>query len=162
VAGKSWQMSSLEEITNYFEITPEIHTAGQPSVAQLSLLKPAGIELVINLATDSSPNAILDEQERVERFGMEYISIPVVWEHPTTADLEQFFAVMRKHPNKVKFIHCVMNMRVSAFTYLYRVNALNEPQDDAWQDVLEVWQPEGIWADFIQEHRLTTGTSQVL
>jgi protein tyrosine phosphatase (PTP) superfamily phosphohydrolase (DUF442 family) len=152
MAGKSTRVKILEEITNYLEISTDLHTAGQPTVAQLGLLKAAGMDVVINLAPDISQNAIRNERELVEQSGMEYVYIPVVWQHPTTNDLEQFYATMRKTREQVKFVHCVLNMRVSAFTYLYRVSILKEPRESAWQNVLEIWQPEGVWADFIHTH----------
>jgi protein tyrosine phosphatase (PTP) superfamily phosphohydrolase (DUF442 family) len=152
MAAKNWRMKSLEEIPNYLEITPYIHTAGQPAEAQIWQLKQAGIEVVINLAPPDSRNAISDEQQRVEQSGLAYISIPVDWEQPTTLELEKFFSLMHKYQGKVKFVHCVLNMRVSAFVFLYRVNELKELKEDAWQDVLKIWQPEGIWMEFIQKH----------
>jgi protein tyrosine phosphatase (PTP) superfamily phosphohydrolase (DUF442 family) len=140
----------LEQLTNYFPISPLILTAGQPTAEQIALVAAAGCEVVINLARPSSPNALPDEAELTAAQGMDYIAIPVVWEEPTLADLARFFAAMEANRARKVFVHCVVNYRVSAFIYLYRVLRLGVDPDEAIWDLRSIWEPEPPWAEFIE------------
>lgn len=140
---------SITDITNYLEITPRLGTAGMPTADQIESIADAGYQAVINLALDESPGAISDERERVTRLGMKYIHIPVVWESPQISDLEQFFTIMQQLAGYKVFVHCVLNMRVSVFVYLFRVISLKEDPEVAFQDLLEIWQPDDTWQELI-------------
>ena len=111
--------SSLETIPHFLRLSDRIGTAGQPSAEQFAAIQEAGYEVVVNLRppADTLPN----ERDLVESSGMAYVSIPVIWDAPTVEDVEQFFATMQANEDKRVFVHCAMNMRVSAFMYLYRV-----------------------------------------
>ncbi len=98
----------LEQLTNYYPISPLILTAGQPTAEQIVLVGQAGCDVVINLARPSSPNALADEAALAAAQGMEYIAIPVVWEEPTLDDLARFFAVMDANRARKVFVHCVV------------------------------------------------------
>ena len=41
-------------------------------------------------------------------------------------------------------------MRVSVFVYLFRVIYLKEAPEVAFQDLLEIWQPDDTWQAFIE------------
>lgn len=140
----------LEQLTNYYPISPLILTAGQPTAEQIALIAAAGCDVVINLARPTSPNALADEAELVAAQGMDYIPIPVVWEEPTPDDLARFFAAMEANQARKVFVHCVVNYRVSAFIYLYRVLRLGVDPDEAIGDLRAVWEPEPHWTDFIE------------
>ena len=47
-------------------------------------------------------------------------------------------------------LHCAMNMRVSAFMFLYRVIKLNTPQAEAEMALHRLWTPDPVWASFIE------------
>ncbi len=139
----------LDQIINYFEVSPELGTAGQPLREQFAAIRAAGYQVVINLALSISPDALPGEAELVTGLGMDYIPIPVVWEAPRLEDFKRFCAEMRLLTGKKVFVHCAMNYRVSAFVYLYRSLCLDVPEDVAYRDMRSIWQPEGVWADFI-------------
>lgn len=139
----------LEQLTNYYPISPLILTAGQPTAEQISLVAAAGCQVVINLARPSSPNALPDEADLVAAQGMDYIAIPVVWEEPTLEDLARFFAAMEANRDRKVFVHCVVNYRVSSFIYLYRVLRLGADPDEAIWDLRSIWEPDETWSAFI-------------
>lgn len=136
---------------NDLQLSPTLYTGGSPSLIDLVNLQAAGVQVVINLALVTSPNAIPDEAGEVARLGMEYIHIPVIWEDPTRQNLADFFAAMERCQGKIVFVHCVKNMRVSAFIYLYRILRQGWAPDDAILNLIEIWEPEGTWAAFIEE-----------
>jgi len=144
---------SLTGITNYLEITPSLGTAGMPTAAQIKSIADAGYQVVINLALNDSPGAISDEKELVTSLGMKYIHIPVVWESPQISDLEQFFKIMQQLAHHNVLVHCVLNMRVSVFVYLFRVITLKEDPEVAFQDLLKIWQPDKTWQHLIDTAR---------
>ncbi len=137
-------------MVNFLRLTPLLASGGSPSLADLEGLREEGCEVVINLALTTSPGALPLEDEHIRRLGMQYIPIPVVWEDPTRQNLMDFFAAMDACRERSVFVHCVKNMRVSAFIYLYRVLRLGADPQDAHQDLVKIWEPEGIWLDFIQ------------
>lgn len=143
--------NQIEEIYNYLKLSDSVATAGQPTEAQFPAIKESGYQVVVNLALLESTNAIPHEQEIVKSLGMQYIHIPVVWENPTLEDVARFFSVMEAHTDKRMFVHCVANMRVSAFMYLYRIicDRMNDKQ--AKQDLHQIWTPNDTWQTFIQQ-----------
>jgi protein tyrosine phosphatase (PTP) superfamily phosphohydrolase (DUF442 family) len=140
---------SLNQILNYFPISDNLATAGQPQREQFLDIARAGFTVVINLALTSSDNAIPDEAIAVNNLGMEYIHIPVVWEAPQPGDFERFCKEMVRLRGRKVFVHCALNMRVSAFVYLYRVLEQGANPDEVKWDMLSIWEPEGVWKDFI-------------
>jgi protein tyrosine phosphatase (PTP) superfamily phosphohydrolase (DUF442 family) len=136
---------------NTLRISDTIGTAGQPTPEQFAAIRAANYQVVVNLAVADSPNALANEEELVTAQGMTYIHIPVVWEAPTAEDLDRFFTVMDRNRGRKVFVHCALNMRVSCFVFLYRVLRLSEPAEEAWQDVLTIWEPNEVWQRFADE-----------
>ena len=151
--------SPLANIYNMLSLTDNLGTSGQPTSAQLAAIKEAGYEVVINLATGTTPRDLPNEADVVAAQGMEYIHIPVVWDNPTEADLARFFETMDTTQDKKRFVHCIANMRVSAFMFLYRVLRQGMPLDEARATMSQIWQPNPIWQKFI-EAELARGQSQ--
>ena len=134
----------MEEIINFLQISDNIYTGGQPEADQFSLLKTLNIKTVINLALPTSEDAIQNEAEIVTLMGMTYIQIPVAFAGPCQSELERFYKAIELSLNEPVFIHCVLNMRVSVFIYLYRVNILKESEQTAWRDIRKIWEPDPV------------------
>lgn len=161
--------NQIEEIYNYLKLSDFVATGGQPTEAQLSLIKEAGYQVVVNLARPDSPRAIPNEQAIVESLGMQYASIPVDWENPTLEDVAYFFSVMEAIGASPKgrcqrrtqqrfaivtqpvFVHCAANMRVSVFMYLYRLIHQGMSDEQAKSDLQKIWTPNDTWQAFIQQ-----------
>ncbi|MFC2030878.1 protein tyrosine phosphatase family protein [Chloroflexota bacterium] len=144
-------MHSLDQILNYLQITETIGTAGQPTAGQFAHIAAAGYELVINLAMTDSSNALADEGSVVAGLGLDYVHIPVVWEAPAQRDLERFMAVMDRNRDRKVFVHCVLNLRVSVFVFLYRVIRQGLDVEAARQPLERIWEPDPIWKAFINQ-----------
>ena len=142
----------LEEISNFLQISDNLATSGQPTVEQFQAIADSDYEVVINLALPTSDRAIANESAIVRFSGMEYIAIPIIWEHPTITDLDQFLQALDKYKNQKIFVHCAKNMRVSAFVYLYRRLILNCEHEKAIADLHKIWQPNEIWQKFIDSN----------
>lgn len=146
----------LSGIFNYHEVSASLGTAGQPTAAQFALIREAGYDVVINLALPTSDNALADEGSLVAGLGMTYVHIPVDFSQPTAADFDAFAGVLDAFRSRRVFVHCAMNMRVSAFVFVYRVLRGEATRAEAWHDLKAIWEPDEVWARFIEE-RLSAG-----
>lgn len=136
---------SIEEITNYREISETLASSGQPEEMQFKQIAAAGFEVVINLAMPNSENAIPEEGYIVTARKMVYIHIAVPFDAPTTAHLRSFFAVMQAFEGKKCWVHCVMNYRVSAFLYQYFRLVRGVDAEAAKTVIIGEWQPDSVW-----------------
>ena len=142
----------VEDIYNYLDIEGLYATSGQPSEAQLRLIGDEGYEVVVNLAPQSKlENSVVEEAEILRDAGLEYVHIPVDFKDPTEQDFQSF--VKTVSDGRKVWVHCAANMRVSAFTYRYRTQVLGEDEARAGADLRRIWEPMGVWSEFIKRPR---------
>jgi uncharacterized protein (TIGR01244 family) len=141
----------LSGIYNFRRLSENLITSGQPSEEQLAGVANAGFKLVVNLALRHDEHSLPDERGTVESLGMAYEHIPVIWQQPTRADLDTFFATLDRHAGEPTYVHCAANFRVSSFILLYRVLRLSWRLEDALPDLEALWQPNDTWQAFIDE-----------
>lgn len=139
----------LAAIKNFLPLGDRFGTAGQPTPEQFALIRQEGFDTIINLALQESPGAIADEAALVQGLGFDYVHIPVDFKAPRQEDLQKFFEAVDQREGRKIFVHCIMNMRVSAFMFLYRVLKLGHPIHDAELALHRLWQPDPVWQDFI-------------
>ena len=138
----------LADVFNYLHIKNLYTTSGQPSESQFGVIKEAGYKTVVNLApTSKLENSVVEEAQILKALGLEYIHIPVDFQNPTEEDFQQFCSIIDSRDGL--WVHCAANMRVSAFTYRYRTEVLEENAAHARADLEKVWEPLGIWSKFI-------------
>ena len=135
---------------NFVAASERIHTAGQPTSAQLSTLKSKGYAFVINLATPASSGAIAEEGMLIAKTGISYLNIPVDFKSPGYDDFELFSNILKQTGARRVLVHCQVNKRASVFTFLYRVVHEGVSPDRAWESVTSIWAPEPQWSDFIR------------
>jgi protein tyrosine phosphatase (PTP) superfamily phosphohydrolase (DUF442 family) len=141
--------NSIENISNFLQLSDRIATSGQPTIDQYPAIAAAGYQVVINLALTDSPSALVDEFTIARNLGLEYIQIPVIWTEPTLIDFQAFVSIMDKYSDQKVFVHCAANKRVSVFLYLYRQFVEGIDELTARQDLVKIWIPNPIWQDFI-------------
>ena len=141
----------MNDVINFFQITDTIGTGGQPSVSQLYDIAQNGYDVVINLATHNSENAIENEGSIVASLGMTYIHIPVPFEAPTPEHLRKFFGFMNGLSEEKVFVHCAVNARVSAFVFKYLTMERKMQAEKANTRLLAQWLPQMnlIWKNFL-------------
>ena len=150
--GVEGNLESLSDIFNFIQLDDRVATSGQPTVAQFSLVKEAGYTTVINLAPKSHENALGNEDEILERIGIRYIHLPVVFTNPTREDFDRFVDALESCDDDRIWVHCAANMRVSAFFFKYRTERLGWSTDEAEIDLHRIWEPGkvmGVWQEFI-------------
>ncbi|PWH12707.1 MAG: phosphatase [Anaerolineae bacterium] len=144
---------ALTDILNFLCLEDGLCCSGQPTEAQFAEAARQGIEVVINLALHTSDNALPDEAGLVRTLGMEHIHIPVVWEAPQPADLEQFMDAMDAHQGKHILVHCAMNYRATAFLGLWRVLRRGWNAEEAFAPQRQIWSLADypVWEAFVQK-----------
>jgi hypothetical protein len=60
-----------------------------------------------------------------------------------------FAGLMGREPAGKTLVHCQVNFRASAFSFLYRVLFLDVSMDAAKEDLNSVWVPNETWREFI-------------
>lgn len=154
----------LFELFNYYEYSPQLASAGQPTKEQLPAIVEAGIDAVINLAPVTSPGAYADEGSLIRELGIEYVHIPVNWEQPPLADLTTFLAAMDRFNDQRILVHCQANARASLFVYLWRTLKADHDEEDAHKTMIDIWaNNEGYelpsfaqWLTFIEQAKTTS------
>ena len=143
---------SLSLIRDFLWIDERLGTSGRVLPEQLPWIAEAGFECVINLLPEESDSWFPEEPGIVESLGLEFVCIPVIWRNPTTENLEAFYAALDMRQGQKLFVHCAANMRASAFIYLWRLRN-GEDETEAAADLRDIWEPDGIWAEFIATHK---------
>ncbi len=144
----------IEDIRNFLPLTENLLSSGMPTPDQMKAIAEAGVKVVISLAPFDPEKDLANEGTLVESLGMKYINIPVDWEAPTQQNLEAFMNAMDEDRNKKVFVHCRANYRATGFITLYRIKRFGWKQDEAFKDLLRIWNPDEypIWKKFIEEN----------
>ncbi len=143
--------ADLAEITNFRQYSATFASAGQPTAEQLQSVADAGFERVVYIAFTNNQNALPDEDQIVKGLGMEYMQVPVDFSNPLPDDFYAFADSMQRNTGKKTLLHCQVNARATAFSFLYRVIYEDVSIADAKADMNTVWQPNEVWRDFIFE-----------
>jgi protein tyrosine phosphatase (PTP) superfamily phosphohydrolase (DUF442 family) len=142
---------ALAEITNFRQYSDTFSSAGQPTLEQFQVLADHGFERIVYIAFTNNPNALPDADQVVKNLGMEYMQIPVSFDNPLPDDFYAFAESMELDLDKKTLLHCQVNARATAFSFLYRVIYDEIPVTTAKADMNTVWQPNEVWRDFIFE-----------
>jgi protein tyrosine phosphatase (PTP) superfamily phosphohydrolase (DUF442 family) len=140
----------MNTIDNFRQVSDLLACAGQPGEWQLQSIADDGYQVVINLGLSDGKYALADEAASVSKLGLIYHHIPVIFDSPKLEELESFISLMDKYSHRKTLVHCAANYRASAFTglYLYAADILSEEEMQVF--IEEVWQPDGIWQQFIE------------
>tara|TARA_B100002003_G_scaffold230567_1_gene240822 strand:+ start:472 stop:1050 length:579 start_codon:yes stop_codon:yes gene_type:complete len=142
---------ALAEIINFRQYSDSFSSAGQPTLEQFQVIAEQGFERIVYIAFTNNPNALADEDLVVKGLGMEYMQVPVDFSNPLPDDFYAFADSMRRNTGKKTLLHCQVNARATAFSFLYRVIYEDVPVAEAKEDMNTVWQPNAVWRDFIFE-----------
>ena len=111
---------SVPDIRAFLKVTPDFCTGGQPRPEHFAMLKADGVKAVLNLRQPSEHRAE-EEQEAVKAAGLKYFNIPVNFQQPTDASVDEFLKITDDAANRPMFIHCTAAIRVGAYWMIRRV-----------------------------------------
>ena len=143
-------MADPDTIFNWLRLDERITTSGQPTEAELAAIQALGVRHIVNLGLHSHEKALPDEAATVGRLGMTYIHTPVDFQNPAETDFSRFCETMAQLDDVPVHVHCIANYRVSAFFFRYRRAVLGMNDGTARIDLDRIWQPEGVWAEFVK------------
>lgn len=150
-AAAAAQAAELQDISNYRAYSDTFASSGQPTAEDLQTLRDAGFERIVYIAWSDHENSLPHEDRLVKAQGMEYLHIPVDWQAPTASDFYLFAGAMQRAPQRKTLLHCQVNYRASAFSFLYRVIYDKVPLAEAKRAMNSVWTPNETWRDLIFE-----------
>lgn len=141
----------MSAIYNFHKISDLLACSGQPGEGQLASIAAEGYGVVINLGLLDGKYALANEAGSVKNLGLIYHHIPVLFDDPKINDLASFIELMKKYTNEKTLVHCAANYRASVFAglYLFAADKLNE--EEMQEFIEEVWQPDAIWQQFLEE-----------
>jgi len=142
----SRETMSLVHIKNFRALSPIFASAGMPESTDLALLKQNDYQHIINLI----PGDFSKEQQHISELEMSFEQIEVDWHEPKLSDFQTFVKLMSKYKQDKVLVHCRLNYRASAFAYLYQTTQLGMDEEIAKPQLLSVWQPEGVWLEYIE------------
>jgi protein tyrosine phosphatase (PTP) superfamily phosphohydrolase (DUF442 family) len=142
---------------NFVSWRPGLASASQPPEAWLRELDKGQYDLVINLAPPGVHGSISAEPEIVRARGVEYVNIPVVFGKPTADDFRRFSELVSANKDRKVFVHCQVNLRGTAFTFLYRVIHEGADPREALAKLTSIWAPDPVWKRFIEETLAANG-----
>lgn len=137
VLGAAVSAQELPPIRNFLQVTPDFCTAAQPRPEHFAKLKADGVKAVLNLRTPAEHRAE-EEKTEVERLGMKYFNIPVVYAAPTDAQADEFLRLTDDPANRPMLIHCTAAIRVGAFWMIRRIVRDGMPYDKALEEARKV------------------------
>ena len=127
----------LPPINNFLQVNKEFCTGGQPRLEHFDKLKADGVKAVLNLRQPGEHRAD-DEKAAVEKAGLKYFNIPVVYRNPTDAQVDEFLRLTDDPANRPMFIHCTAAIRVGAFWMIRRVLRDGLSQEAALEEARKV------------------------
>lgn len=131
------QAQELPPIRNFLQVTPDFCTGAQPRIEHIEKLKADGVKAVLNLRQPSEHRAD-EEQAAVEKAGLKYFNIPVVYAAPTDAQADEFLRITDDPANRPMFIHCTAAIRAGAFWMIRRVLRDGMPVDVARAEATKI------------------------
>jgi uncharacterized protein (TIGR01244 family) len=114
------QPVTTASIRAFLKVTPDVCTGGQPRLEHFAALKADGVKAVLNLRPPSEHPADA-EREAVEKAGLKYFNIPVVYTDPKPEQADEFLKLTDDPANRPIFIHCTAAIRAGAFWLIRRV-----------------------------------------
>jgi len=143
----------MENIYNFLKLSDILFCSGMPTPEQIPAIAESGVKVVINLATSKSEGWMPNERELIEGHNITYYNIPVDWDNPTSNNLNEFMSIMDHHKRQKILVHCQANFRATGFITLYRVVRLGWAEENAFRDLLKIWNPVEypVWDQFIKK-----------
>lgn len=140
----------LSAIANFQFVHEHLLTSGQPTVEQLKQIKEYGVDTIINLAFTDADLHLENEDKICAELCLNYTQIPILWDTP--ADDQCLFVldlIAHLVQEKIVWVHCTENMRVSSLMYLYRQYFLDIDMPTAQEELHKVWEPNETWTGLI-------------
>ena len=115
---------------NNLSVTDGFYLAGQPTEADIALLKEQGVKTVVDLRRPTEDRGF-DEAKVVADAGLTYIPVPFGSDELNDEILDQLRAVLNNAENQPALVHCGGANRVGAVWLAYRALDIGLSEEDA-------------------------------
>jgi protein tyrosine phosphatase (PTP) superfamily phosphohydrolase (DUF442 family) len=147
---QKYNMENLLKINNYYEYNPQLAAGGQPTPEQLTELKNAGFQLIINISPVSARNALPNEHQSVENTGMDYIHFPIDCSNLRPFHYLTIKALLQSSEGKKIFMHCGANIKTSNLIHIYHVLEKWIDESVSLKTLLKIQNPEEKWFQYFK------------
>jgi tyrosine-protein phosphatase SIW14 len=116
------QKIAIPGVSNAGKVSDSLFRGAQPHLSDLVELKKIGVTTIVDLRAES--RQLRDrEQQQAEALGIHFVSLPVGgFSNPTSAQLAEFFELLRSSPSQKIFVHCEFGEdRTGVFIAAYRI-----------------------------------------
>ena len=142
--------TELSHVLNFQFVHEHLFTSGQPTPEQLKQIKEYGVNTVIHLGLSDEEQYLAHEDRICLELGLNYIHLPILWDTPSDEQgLLLLDLIDHMVQDKVVWLHCNNNQRVSSLIYLYRQYYLNIDMPTAQEMLHQVWEPNETWTGLI-------------
>jgi tyrosine-protein phosphatase SIW14 len=120
-------------VGNFGRISDNYYRGAQPATADYNDLARLGIKTVIDLAREGR----IDEQEIVERAGMQFYRIPMTTsDRPSQAAITEFLNLVNDPANQPVFVHCQGGRhRTGVMTAVFRMTQQGWTAEQAYAEM---------------------------
>ena len=119
------------------KINEELSIAGQISTAQLPQLVQEGFRSLLNLRSPIEVTFLVDEQEKAESLGLNYVNLPLGVKEMSDASIAHTLQQMNKLP-KPLLVHCDNAVCAAAIALIYIAVRQGSPVEKALQQVQQL------------------------
>ena len=140
----------LSQIANFQFVHEHLLTSGQPTAEQLKQIKEYGVDTIINLAfSDADPH--LEHEDKIcAELGLNYIQIPILWDTPADDQcLVVLDLIAHLVQEKMVWVHCAANMRVSSSMYISRQYFMDMDMPTTHEMMHQIWELNETWTGLI-------------
>ncbi|MBU6455196.1 MAG: tyrosine-protein phosphatase [Cyanobacteria bacterium REEB67] len=92
------------DISNFEVVSQGLWRGAQPSHQAINKLAQSGVKTIIDLRYAGS--GCSDEAQVAKTLGINYVNIPLGFEHPSMINIARFLAIVAKPANQPVFVHC--------------------------------------------------------
>ena len=150
VSENAWRLSEAGYSSMFIMVGDEISVENLLRGIIVASGNDACIALAEGIAGTEEEFAIM-MTAKAKELGMEYMQVPVDFSNPLPDEFYAFADSMERNRDKKTLLHCQVNARATAFSFLYRVIYDDVSLEVAKADMNTVWQPNEVWRDFIFE-----------
>jgi len=131
------QKISIPGIPNAGKVSDSLFRGAQPHLSDLAELTKLGITTIVDLRAEF-PRLRDRERIQAESLGIHFVSLPVGgFSNPTSAQLAEFFTLLRSSPPQKIFVHCEFGQdRTGVFIAAYRIAFDHWSPDQAVSEML--------------------------
>jgi protein tyrosine phosphatase (PTP) superfamily phosphohydrolase (DUF442 family) len=106
-------LAAIPGLANASEPVPGWVTGGQPTAVQVTALRAAGCEVILDNRDPMEPRPF-DEPRAVRAAGMEYVNIPIVHGAVTVDTMQQMYDAVKNLAGRKALLHCSSGNRTAA------------------------------------------------